>query len=95
MSFREVSVSIWVKGGQREVAPRIRKFRRWWILYSSRMTGCIVFCPEPVSKYSSIFLLLLILLAEVSADNHMDLGHADRVLFYARDVGISAKDVHW
>ncbi|XP_018337364.1 PREDICTED: tyrosine-protein phosphatase 10D isoform X4 [Trachymyrmex septentrionalis] len=30
------------------------------------MTGCIVFCPEPVSKYSSIFLLLLILLAEVT-----------------------------
>ncbi|XP_011056325.1 PREDICTED: tyrosine-protein phosphatase 10D isoform X5 [Acromyrmex echinatior] len=30
------------------------------------MTGCIVFCPEPVSKFSSIFLLLLILLAEVT-----------------------------
>ncbi|XP_018304844.1 tyrosine-protein phosphatase 10D isoform X2 [Mycetomoellerius zeteki] len=30
------------------------------------MTDCKIFCPEPVSKFSSIFLLLLILLAEVT-----------------------------
>ena len=53
-----------------------------------------IFSTQPVSKFSSILLLLLILLAEVSANNHMDLGHVDRVLFYARDVGISAKDAH-
>lgn len=59
------------------------------------MTNHKISCPQPVSKFSSILLLLLVFLAEVSVDNHMDLGHIDRVLFYARDVGINAKNAHW
>lgn len=62
-------------------------------LYLSKMTCRKVSCPQPISKFSGILLLLLILLTEVSI-NHMDLGHADRVSFYARDVGIIAKDAY-
>lgn len=72
--LREVPVSVSVD--QEQLFPEDKDFGV--NLDLSKMTCRKVSCPQPISKFSGILLLSLILLTEVSV-NHMNLGHADRV----------------